>query len=218
MKTRGLHILLAFLSFIVATGLACSAVTGSPTSAPAPTVAPPPTQASVATEAPAPTEAPVATEASTSSTGSDLVTFTDQNNLYQIDLPSDWKHTSDTGDHSYVDTFTSPDGNAKIENIMYDDGSSWSGKDSGKAALFLLNRYYSNTGAEGDIRVTEEKQQKDGSDRLTWTSKSGGYSGVTFFEIRGSTTLLVFTAWYANSAQDQYQQTLDDVIASYRVP
>lgn len=216
MKNRGLHILLAFLSLIVASGLACSALTGSPTSAPAPTVAPPPTQASVATEAPAPTKAPAGTQSS--STGSDLVTFTDKNNLYQIDLPSDWTHSTVTEQYDYIDTFTAPDRNAKIENIMYDDGSSWSGKNSGKAALFLLNRYYSNTGAEGDIRVTEEKQQKDGSDRLTWTSKSGGYSGVTFFEVRGNTTLLVFTAWYANSAEKQYQDILNNVISSYRVP
>ena len=43
-----------------------------------------------------------------------LTTFTDQNKYYQIQLPKDWKHDPSSSSHYYMDTFTSPDGNAVI--------------------------------------------------------------------------------------------------------
>ena len=43
-----------------------------------------------------------------------LTTFIDQNKYYQIQLPKDWKHDPSSGSHYYMDTFTSPDGNAVI--------------------------------------------------------------------------------------------------------
>ena len=206
MRIRSFRYLFAFLSFIVAIGLACSSLTSSPTAAP-PTAVPP---------------SPVATQASidnsTSSPGSSLITFTDKNKYFQIDVPGDWKHTTESGDHYYWDTFTSPDQGAVVENYAYDDGTPWSGKDSGKYALAVLNQLYSKTGAEGDIRISEEKRQDDGSDRLTWTSKAGQYSGISFFEIRNGTTFLMFTVDWGNDYKDQYSTVLDDVIKSYRVP
>ncbi len=217
MNHRGFHYLLAFLSFIAALGLACSALTSVPT--PTPELAMPPTPL-------APTAAPVVTEAPSTATGDtvapaagsgELVTFTDQNNYFQIDVPAEWKHTTSSGEHYYWDTFTSPDGGAVVENYVYDDGTPWSGKDSGRYALAVLNQLYSKTGAEGDIRVSEEKLQDDGSDRLTWTSKAGKYSGISFFELRG-TAFLMFTVDWGDGVKDQYMDTLDAVVASYRVP
>ena len=54
---------------------------------------------------------------------SNLATFTDQNKYYQIQLPKDWLYEHGTGIHYYGDTFHSPDGNAMIQNIAYDDGT-----------------------------------------------------------------------------------------------
>lgn len=214
MKNRGLYILMAFAVGILLVGLACfGGETVPPTAVPQPTQPPAPT-AVPATAVP-PTSAVVATQASSSN---GLLTFTDQNNLYAIDVPSDWTHTHDSGEHYYWDTFKSPDGGAVVENYMYDDGEPWSGKDSGKYALAVLNQLYSKTGQEGDIRVSEEKVQQDGSDRLTWTSKSGGYSGISFFEIRSRTTFLMFTVNWGNGYKDKYIDVLNKVIESYRVP
>src|SRR5512140_802779 len=204
MKTRGSYYFLAFLSFIVAIGVACMGTTTTPTEAPAPTQPPAPTAV-----VPAATDAGTTTAAGSTA----LVTFTDQNKYYAIDVPGDWVHTTDSGDHYYWDTFKSPDGGAVVENYAYDDGTPWTGKDSGKYALAVLNQLYSKTGKEGDIRVTEEKQQQDGSDRLTWVSKAGGYSGISFFEIRNQTTFLMFTVNYGNDYKDQYLDTLNNVIA-----
>ncbi len=216
MRIRGFRYLLVFVSFIAAIGLACSMFGSSPTQAPLPTVAPPPTQAPVK-----PTDVPVSTgptDANTGPSSSDLITFTDKNKYYSIDLPASWVHTTSSGDNYYWDTFTSPDKGAVVENYAYDDGIPWSGKDSGKYALAVLNQLYSKTGKEGDIKVTEEKLQEDGSDRLTWQSKAGGYSGISFFEIRGQTTFLMFTVDWGNDYENQYLDTLNNVIKSYRVP
>ncbi len=218
MKSKGLYYLLAFVSFIAAIGLACSALTSTPT--PEPPMPPTPLPPTAVPAVPAATEAPSSATGDTtgSTTGSSgLVTFTDQNKYFSIDVPADWKHTTSSGEHYYWDTFTSPDGAAVVENYVYDDGTPWSGKDSGKYALAVLNQLYSKTGGEGDIRISEEKLQDDGSDRLTWTSKSGGYSGISFFELRG-TAFLMFTVDWGNDYKDQYMDTLDQVVASYRTP
>jgi hypothetical protein len=219
MKLRGLHYLLVFVSFISVVSLACAALTSSPTAEPKLTAEPKPTEA-----APTPvvdtavTSLPTESGAGTAVGSGTPVTFTDQNKFYQIDVPGDWSHTTSSGEHYYIDTFTSPEKGAVIESIVYDDGTPFTGKDNGRFALQLLNQEYSQTGAEGDIRISEEKMQADGSDRLVWTSKSGGYSGISFFEIRDKTTFLMFTVDWGDNYKDQYLDTLNGVIASYRVP
>ena len=133
MKNRSFLYLIAFAAFILAVGLACAALSPTPTAEP---VSNPPTQA----VQPPTSESPSAT--TSPGTGSDLVTFTDQNNYYQIDLPGDWKHTESSGDHYYIDTFTSGDGKAVVENIAYDDGTAFNGSENGKFALQILNQNY----------------------------------------------------------------------------
>ncbi|HVN16550.1 MAG TPA: hypothetical protein VMT73_12470 [Anaerolineales bacterium] len=215
MKKQGLLRLFAFVALIIMVGLACN---GGTTPTPAP-VQPQPTQVQQQQQQSQPTEVPQQTSNSSGS----LQTFTDQNKLYAIDLPGDWtyKQTTDqTNNYYYIDTFTSPDKNALVENIVYNDGKSFSGAQNGKFALGILNQFYSETGKEGDIHVTDDSIQKDGSERLTWYSQGGGYSGISFFEIRGSDrkTFLMFTVEWSNSAKDQYLDTLDSVIQSYRQP
>ncbi len=214
MKKQGLLRLIAFVALIVMVGLACNGGT-SPTQAPIqqPTLAP---------QQPQQPSQPTPEPQQPSNTGS-LQTFTDQNKLFAIDLPADWTYgqtTDQTNNYYYIDTFTSPDKNALVENIVYNDDKPFSGADKGKFALYLLNRFYSNTGKEGDIRVSDDSIQKDGSERLTWTSKGGGYSGISFFEVRGNDlkTFLMFTVEWSNGAEDQYIDTLNSVISSYRIP
>lgn len=209
MKYRSFLLLFAFCSLILVVGLACAALSPTPTTEP--TSIP-------ATQQPQPTASDNNGTSTNTTTGSDLVTFTDQNNYYQIDLPSDWVHTQSNGTHYYIDTFTSPDKKAVVENIAYDDGTAFNGSDNGKFALQILNQNYSSTGQEGDIKVTDDSIQKDGSERLTWISKAGGYSGLSYFEIRNKTTFLMFTIDWGNDFQNTYIDVLDKVVSSYRVP
>ncbi|SRR5581483_8223222 len=205
MKHRSYIYLFAFAAMLLIVGLACS-VGGNTPSQP---------------QQPVQTAAPVSSESSSTGNSSDLVTFTDENNYYKIEVPGNWKHTQtrdNDKNYYYIDTFTSPDGNAVIENIAYNDGTPFQGSDEAKFGLYLLNTFYSKTGKEGDIRVTEEKQQSDGSDRLTWYSKAGGYSGISFLEVRDHYNFLMFTVDWGNDYKDQYIDILDNVISSYRVP
>jgi hypothetical protein len=199
MKNRGFMYLVALGSLVLVVGLACG-------SSAAPTAAPAPTQEAQ----------PTATE---SSGGDTTVTFADQNSYFTIDVPGGWKHTQDVdsdSSHWYWDVIKAPDGHAGVESVVYDDGTAWTGSQNGREALYLLHKFYSKTGQEGDIRVTSDSIQKDKSERLTWTSRGGNYSGVSFFEVRHKTAFLMFTTWWDNDYADKYKDLLDSVISSYR--
>jgi len=207
--------LIAFIVLLLTASMACSLFSGGG----APVTDPPSEPQPEPVEPEPPTEEPV--PQSSDSTGG-FVTFTDQNDLYSIEVPADWTYeqTYDAENNNYyIDTFTSPDGGAVIENIVYDDGKPFTGNQKSKFALYLLNTFYSSTGKEGDIRVSDDRIMKDGSERLTWTSKGGGYSGISFLEIRNNgTTFLFFTVDWGNDVEDVYWDTLDYVINSYQVP
>jgi hypothetical protein len=168
---------------------------------------------------PAPTEEPTEEQPTEASSDGGYKTFTDQNELYSIEVPADWTYeqTVDTeNNYYYIDTFTSPDGGAVIENIVYDDGTEFTGNQKSKFSLYLLNTFYSSTGREGDIRISDDAIMKDGSERLTWTSKEGGYSGISFLELRkNGTTFLFFTVDWGNDVEETYMDTLNYVIESY---
>ena len=217
---------LALLVFVISVGCLCTGLSNQVTETEEP--APPPTQAPVQqpTKAP-PTEAPV-TEAPVSNNNNNnnsggLKTFTDQNNFYTIEVPADWEYSQSVeGDDtysSYIDTFVSPDGGAVIENIVYiQRNTPFVGGQNGKFALAILNQLYSKTGREGDIRISDDQIMKDGSERLTWTSKEGQYSGISYFEVREKYNFLMFTVNWGNDMYDTYFDTLNSVIESYRIP
>jgi hypothetical protein len=212
------------LMVMAVVSIACLGGGGTPAPEPAPVSTEAPPQQVEQPAQPEQTEAPVVeqpTETSSNSNG-EFVTFTDQNELYIIEVPADWTYeqTVDTENNDYyIDTFTSPDGGAVIENIVYDDGTVFTGNQKAKFALYLLNTFYSSTGREGDIRVSDDKIMQDGSERLIWTSKGGGYSGISFLELRSNgTTFLFFTVDWGNSVEETYVDTLNYVIESYTIP
>jgi len=142
-------------------------------------------------------------------------TFTDKNNLFQFEVPLSWTYAYDEGKNYYSDTFTSPDKNAFVENISYDDGTTFTKSDAGATALNLLNKYYTN--GAGDIKVTGDVVQSDGSERLDWTSKQGGYSGQSFFETRG-TTFLMLSLVSDDKYSDVYSSVFDNTVSTYKIP
>ena len=222
MKNKGLLVLFSFAAFVMVVGMACN-FGRAPAAAPTPIVqAPQSTEPPVQqlTEPPQQVTEPPANNNGGSGDSGGLKLFVDQNGLYQIEVPSDWIYEQVSGDHYYIDQFKSPDGLALVENIVYNDGTQFTGSQHGKFALDLLNRFYSNTGAVGDIRVTGDQLQPDGSERLEWTSKSGGYSGFSYFEVRKPDLLnfLMITIEWSNSAKDQYIGILNAIIESYSIP
>lgn len=208
MNQKGYLRLYTFMALILIVSLACTGGVATPT--PQVPLSNPPTRPAQ----------PVQPVQPSNNSSSGLKTFTDQNDLYQIDVPANWTHSQTTGEYYYADILLSPDEAVKVENIVYNDGKPFSGSQNGKFALNLLHKFYSSTGEQGDIRVTDDAIMDDGSERLTWVSRGGGYSGVSFFEVRGDdrSTFLMFTIYWLDEAEGQYQDTVDNVIASYHVP
>ncbi len=135
--------------------------------------------------------------------------------LFTMEVPIGFEYTysEDTGDAIViVDSFYSPDGNMVIENVAYDDGETISKSVAGQFALQLLHAFYAE-----DIKITGDKVQPDGSERLTWYSPSGGYSGISFFESRG-TTFLLLSLWWDDDYEDVYASVVDNAINTYSVP
>ena len=142
----------------------------------------------------------------------DVWNFTAPNNLFTMDLPLAWYYTSDSSDTAYVDRVDSPDGNAYIESLIYDDGTQYSKSEAGKITLELLREYYAS-----DLRVTDDQVQPDGSERLTWHSASQKITGVTFFETR-DTALLFLTMVATDKTFDLYNQMFDRLLSTYTIP
>lgn len=211
---KSYRMLFGFAALLLLVSLACGG-SGEPT--PYPTIPPVPTNPPV--EQQQQTEEPSNQGQTTTDNG--LVTFVDENNLAAFDLPGDWFYEHSTGDNYYVDRFTSPDEvSGFIENIVYNDGTPFVKSQKGKFALDLINTFYSATGQVGDIRITSDQIQNDGSERLEWVSKSGGYSGVSFLETRGedNATFLLFTAWWLDTADQETLDTINNAISSYHIP
>jgi hypothetical protein len=139
-------------------------------------------------------------------------TFTGPNDLFSIEAPTPWLYEQTEDEATIVDTFYSPDGHAVIQNITYDEGTEISRSQAGQFALELLRTYYAE-----DIRITDDQVQADGSERLTWHSPSGNYSGISFLETRG-TTFLLLTTMYDNDFEDYYLDALEYTISSYAIP
>lgn len=219
--------LLFLTSFVLIVGLACALGGGGDT--PSQPAQPPtnPPQQQPPTQAPPPaTEPPTPSEDLGGS--SDLVTFVDQNNLLAFDLPGNWTYEhEDMGRDiysdavAYRDTFGSPDETAFIESLVLFADNTVNNSVSQAAALDILNTYYSSTGTNnGDIRISSDQIMQDGSERFEWKSRGGGYSGVTFFEVRGSDkkTWLMWTLWWSDSADQSVLDVIDGAISSYYVP
>lgn len=214
MKAKGFVFIFLLMVLLLAVGLACSGASN-----PAPAITPiqqgQPNQPAQTKPTPVPQQP---TQPPSNDSGG-LKTFTDENNLYTIQVPSDWIYSQNTGDNYYIDQFKSPDEQALVENIVYDDGTTFNGSQKGKFALQLIYQFYSKTGTSSDIKITSDQLMDDGSERLLWESKAGGYSGASYFETRaGRTTFLMFTIEWLNDAEDLYLDTLNEIVASYDIP
>ncbi len=143
-----------------------------------------------------------------------IYNFTSDSDLFTMDVPTPWIYTYAKDGDVTIEKFSAPDNNAFIESIIYNDGSSQNGATAGAGALALLNNYYTNGG--GDIKVTEDKIMEDGSERLTWTSKKGGYSGLTFFEVPDGKTILILSTVTSNDYVDVYSPVFDYTLSTYK--
>jgi len=139
-------------------------------------------------------------------------TFTGPNGLFEFQIPYGWEYTTGSAENTMVDTFKAPDGHSYIDNLVYDDGKEISRSAAGQVALNLLKVFYAD-----DLSVVDDQVQADGSERLSWRSNGKGIIGQTFFEVRG-TTFLLLTWVVENDFYDFNQPIWADVLGSYKAP
>ncbi len=143
----------------------------------------------------------------------DFWVFYADNDLFSMSVPLAWYYSYTSDDVSTLDRFDSPDGKAFIESIIYDDGTAFSKSEVGKIAIAYLKEVYAS-----DLKVDDDKVQPDGSEALLWHSDANDITGVTFFERRGSTTILFLTLVSTNDTWNTYFDLFDAVLASYEIP
>jgi hypothetical protein len=210
--------LLFLAAILLAVSLACGLLDSGDTPTSAPPVQNPPSN----DNGNPPANNPPANQPSTN--GSGFITVEDQNQLFSFEIPADWTYeANDLGNaiysdvYMYADTWTSPDGSAVVEGISgRSEGFNFDGTTSTRVALDMLNYYYSYTGKEGDIRISETSTAQDGSTRFDWTSKGGDYSGISWFEVRGTRTFLMWTVDWGNAADQAVLDIVDNAINTYQ--
>ena len=139
--------------------------------------------------------------------------FVDPNKRFEFTVPFGWVHEIIPETHGAIDSFYTPDGLSFINNITHDDGTTLSKSDAHSTALALTKSFYKIT----DLKVTGDKPQSEGSERLTWNSASQGIMGETIFVTRGTTFLVLI--WVVDNAHyDTFKPVWASVAASYQVP
>jgi hypothetical protein len=204
MKQKGTILLISMLVAMLI--LACGGGTSVATSAPQ-QEEPAATEAAVteaATSDTAATEAPAATEAA-----AEWIVYSDAEGFISVEIPGAWTHETKEDGNVFADNFYPEEGGAYVQNMIYDDGTTWNQSMAGQVALIVLNQAY--TDGAGDIKISKDEPQSDGSERLTWTSKAGNYSGVTVFKASGK-KLILFSVLYNNDAKDYYEDQVNHVL------
>jgi len=140
-------------------------------------------------------------------------TFTESNKLFQFDAPYGWTHTTTSGGHATLDSFTAPDGQTFVDSVVYDDGQA---VPKSKAEPFAVDWLKKNYKVD-DLQTGKPALQKDGSTRLDWSSKSSGIEGESFYETRGVKFLLL-TWVVSHNFYDLYSPIWSDLLKSYSIP
>ena len=112
-----------------------------------------------------------------------------------------------------MDTFTSPDENAVIQMIVYDDGKPISGSVAGAFVRNLIRNYYAK-----DIVVTSYRYLPDGREELIWNSSGSNYEGTTYFDA-ANTELIIYTVMSVPDFREIYSEILSNALNSFqRIP
>jgi hypothetical protein len=133
------------------------------------------------------------------------------NGLINILVPPYWNTRQVQGENTVIDTITSPDDQAVIQMIAYDDGMKMSRNIAGDLVLALLRENYTK-----GITVLVDEVLANGREKLTWRATNNNYQGVVTFETRESALLMVTIIW-GNDPKGYYQNILEEILNSYTV-
>jgi hypothetical protein len=137
--------------------------------------------------------------------------FSEQSNgAFSLDVPQYWDHNTSTVENSVVDTYTSPDEQAIIQMVVYDDGEPISGAVAGAFVRNLLRNYYAK-----DIYVSSYRSINDGREELIWESTGSDYQGITYFDAK-DTELIIYTIMTTADYTEVYADLLEKVLNSFQ--
>lgn len=139
--------------------------------------------------------------------------FTAPEELFAFNVPYGWAHTTSVETAATLDSFNSPDDVTSIESIVYDDGAEISPALAGEFALTLLKEFYDFS----DVRVSADEPLADGREKLTWASSDSGVDGISYFEAR-DTTFIMLTWMVEQDATNFYLPFWEETADSYYVP
>lgn len=141
--------------------------------------------------------------------------YTESNHDYFIDIPIGWELISEQSSGMTHSQFSSPDGNAVIETFLLEYGETTIPRIAVKEALKLLDAAYAK--GSDDIRVTSEViLQERASGKIKWITRSGGYAGETYFEVRNKTQIFILTCAWNRLFEDIYEPVVDTAVLTYR--
>lgn len=133
------------------------------------------------------------------------------NDYYSLTVPTFWREEIFQDEFTILNTFTSPDNQAAIQMLVYDDGKQMSNNIAADFALKLLRDNYAK-----DIVILKDEILLDGREKLNWRSEGGNYHGDTTFETCDS-ALFMITVVSTDDFDHIYQNLLNDILDSYQV-
>lgn len=134
---------------------------------------------------------------------------TQSNGSFSIMVSPYWGMHRIKDDYSIVETFSSPDHQAFIQTLVYDDGNRMTMKIAGEIALSLLRNNYTT-----EIIITKDEILPDGREKLTWGSLESNYQGIITFITHGTSAQILAVVW-DQDPDDYYETVLNEVVASY---
>ena len=135
---------------------------------------------------------------------------TSSNGSFSLEVPEFWYHKTSSTEKSVVDTFTSPDEQAIIQMVVYDDGEPITGSVAGAFVRNLLRNYSAK-----DITVSTYQYLPDGKEELVWESTGSDYQGITYFDSR-DTELIIYTIMSTADAGQLYADLFTHVLNSFQ--
>jgi hypothetical protein len=142
-------------------------------------------------------------------------TFTPMHDRFSMDVPLGWQGTTSEPEENLVKTqFHAPDGNAAMDIIYWHPGEFINMVFAADYAFDLLGDSYLKS--TDDIKVTSEIILEDGrKEKITWVSRSGGYAGVIYFEVRQRTQMLVVSFTWNRLFDDIYAPVMETAAATF---
>jgi hypothetical protein len=144
-------------------------------------------------------------------------TFTQAHDHFSMDIPLGWVAPDSEMQENVVRTqFHAPDGNAVIDHVFWDQDEVIKMDAAAEYAFKLLGDYVNGT---DDIKVTSEIILENGKkEKITWVSRSGGYTGMIYIEVRNRMEVFILSFTWNRLFDDIYEPVMESTAATYESP